>query len=93
LYSGRCGFYFSVVEEGEVGAGDEVKLLARDEITLSVAEVNLLYTGKSPDRALLERSLDVTALPLSWRYRFRARLDEIEGRETDLEKHDDAKSV
>jgi MOSC domain-containing protein YiiM len=93
LYSGRCGFYFSVVEEGEVGAGDEVKLLARDEITLSVAEVNLLYTGKSPDRALLERSLDVTALPLSWRYRFRARLDEIEGRETDLEQHDDAKSV
>jgi MOSC domain-containing protein YiiM len=90
LHSGRCGFYFSVVEEGEVGAGDEVELLGREENTLSVAEVNSLYTGKAPDRELLQRSLEVMALPLSWRYRFRARLDEIEGRETEPKRHNDA---
>ncbi len=36
--SARCGFYLAVREEGEVGAGDEWKLLARDEDAMSVLE-------------------------------------------------------
>jgi MOSC domain-containing protein YiiM len=76
--SGRCGFYFSVVEEGEVGAGDEIKLLGREKSTLTVAEVNRLYTGRSPDREMLERSLRVETLPESWRDHFRARLANID---------------
>jgi MOSC domain-containing protein YiiM len=76
--SGRCGFYFSVIEEGEVGPGDEFELLGRDEPTLRVAEVNRLYTGKSPDPESLQRSLHVKTLPKSWRERFRARLTEID---------------
>jgi MOSC domain-containing protein YiiM len=78
LHSGRCGFYFSVVEEGEVGAGDEFKFLGTEEPTLTIAEVNCLYTAKSPDRETLQRSLDVKLLPESWRYRFNARLAEID---------------
>jgi MOSC domain-containing protein YiiM len=94
LHTGRCGFYFSVVEEGEVGAGDEFEFLGFKEPTLTVAEVNRLYTGKSPDREILQRSLQVTALPLSWRYRFQARLDDIDGRNTDgQEQANDANSV
>ncbi len=72
--SGRSGFYFSVVEEGEVGAGDEFVLLGREEITLSVAQLNTLYTAKSPDREILQRSLEIKNLPESWRDRFRSRL-------------------
>lgn len=77
--SGRCGFYFSVIEEGEVGAGDQFELLGREDPTLTIAEVNRLYTAKSPDRESLQRSLDVKTLPESWRDRFRARLAEIDG--------------
>jgi MOSC domain-containing protein YiiM len=80
LRSGRCGFYFSVVEEGEVGAGDAFQLLGREEPTLSVAEVNQIYSAKSPDREILQRSLFVKTLPESWRERFRARLAEIDDR-------------
>jgi MOSC domain-containing protein YiiM len=83
LLSGRCGFYFSVVEEGEVGAGDEFELLAREEPTLTIAEVNRLYTARSPGRESLQRSLHVKMLPASWRDRFRARLAEIDGRKLD----------
>jgi MOSC domain-containing protein YiiM len=79
LRSGRCGFYFSVAEEGQVGAGDEFEFLERDEPTLTIAEVNRLYTAKSPDRDTLRRSLHVKLLPESWRDRFRARLAEVEG--------------
>jgi MOSC domain-containing protein YiiM len=78
VLSGRCGFYFAVVQEGEVGAGDKLDLLGREDPTLTIAEVNRLYTAKSPDRESLQRSLDVKSLPESWRDRFRARLAEID---------------
>ncbi|MGO9347866.1 MAG: MOSC domain-containing protein [Terriglobales bacterium] len=77
--SGRCGFYFSVIEEGEVDAGDEFELIGREDPTLTIADVNRLYTAKSPDRETLRRSLDVKMLPESWRDRFRARLTELDG--------------
>jgi MOSC domain-containing protein YiiM len=80
--SARCGFYFSVVEEGEVGTGDEFELLGREEPTLSIAQANQLYAAKSPDRETLQRSLQVKLLPESWRMRFRARLAEIDGSRT-----------
>jgi MOSC domain-containing protein YiiM len=79
LRSNRCGFYFAVVQEGEVGAGDEFELLGREDPTLTIAEVNSLYTSKSPNPESLQRSLDVKTLPESWRDRFRARLAEIDG--------------
>ncbi len=81
--SGRSGFYSSVIEEGEVGAGDEFELLGREEPTLTIAEINELYTAKSPDRDTLHRSLDVKLLPESWRMRFRARLADMDGRKHD----------
>ena len=81
--SGRSGFYFSVIEEGEVGAGDEFELLGREEPTLTIAEINELYTAKSPDHETLQRSLDVKLLPESWRMRFRARLADIDDRKHD----------
>ena len=56
LRSGRSGFYFSVVKEGEVGAGDDFELLEREDPTLTVAEVNGIYSDKSPDRETLQRS-------------------------------------
>ena len=83
VLSGRSGFYFSVVEEGEVGAGDEIEFLGREEPTLTVAEVNGLYSAKSPDRDTLQRSLHIKALPEGWRDRFRARLADIDGRNHD----------
>jgi MOSC domain-containing protein YiiM len=78
LRSGRSGFYFSVIEEGEVGAGDEFELLEQEDPTLTIGEVNTIYSAKSPDRETLERSLHVKTLPQSWQYRFRARLEEID---------------
>jgi MOSC domain-containing protein YiiM len=78
LNSGRCGFYFSVEKEGVVKAGDAIELLSRVTPTLTVAEVNSLYTLKSPDREILQRSLDVHLLPDSWRMRFRARLADLD---------------
>ena len=78
VQNGRSGFYFSVLEKGEVAAGAEITLIGRETQTLSVADVNRLYTSASPDAETLKRSLEIQSLPQSWRDRFRARLGEIE---------------
>jgi len=46
LVSGRTGFYFAVKREGEVGAGDEIKLIARDPNAVPVSEITRLYVAK-----------------------------------------------
>jgi MOSC domain-containing protein YiiM len=39
--SGRCGFYLAVIQEGEVGAGDTVERIGRNDRELSVGEAYL----------------------------------------------------
>jgi len=58
----RSGFYFSVLEEGEVKAGDAIESVRRDEQGISVADVYGLYFDKTIDWGLLERALQVGAL-------------------------------
>lgn len=76
LKSGLSGFYFSVVEEGEVAPGDEITLLMRADHGVTIADVNLLYISRSPDAELLRRAAEVEALPASWRERFAAKLNQ-----------------
>jgi MOSC domain-containing protein YiiM/ferredoxin-NADP reductase len=72
--SGRPGFYFRVLEEGEVGAGDEIVPVARGPERMTVAEVNaLLYSSHHP-REQLERVLRIPALSPGWRWSFEALL-------------------
>jgi ferredoxin-NADP reductase/MOSC domain-containing protein YiiM/ferredoxin len=72
--SGRPGFYFRVLEEGEVSAGDEIAKVGEVNERMSVAEINaLLYSGDhSQDR--LERALRIEALSPGWRGSFDALL-------------------
>lgn len=68
--SGRPGFYFRVLEEGEVGAGDPIHLIARGSEQMTVTQVNaLLYSPYHP-RVHLERALRIPALSPGWRWSF-----------------------
>jgi ferredoxin-NADP reductase/MOSC domain-containing protein YiiM/ferredoxin len=72
--SGRPGFYFRVLGEGEVRAGDEIVKVGEAAERMTVAEVNaLLY---SPDHApeRLRRALRIEALSPGWRASFEALL-------------------
>ena len=81
IHSGYSGFYFSVVEEGEVGSGDEFYFLASEVPSLTIAEFNHLYTSHTADLDLLERAVEVKSLPESWRERFRARMEVVRGKQ------------
>jgi MOSC domain-containing protein YiiM len=77
LASGRGGFYFAVTREGEVGAGDEIKRVARDPNAVPVSEITRLYIAKrfnGEDIASLRRALQVDALPEIWKGYFSERL-------------------
>lgn len=74
LRSGRSGFYLAVEREGEVGPGDAIERLARDDRRLTVADVVALYAGAAANQALLERASDHPSLPTAWREYFRQRL-------------------
>jgi ferredoxin-NADP reductase/MOSC domain-containing protein YiiM len=71
---GRPGFYFRVLDEGEVEAGDEITQVASGPERMSVFEVNsLLYMPGHP-RNQLERALRIPALSVGWRHSFEALL-------------------
>src|SRR5256885_2974002 len=76
LASGRTGFYLAVTHEGEVGAGDEIKVIARDSNAVPVSEVARLYIAKRDDHDdvdSVDRALRGAAVPERWEGEFRER--------------------
>jgi MOSC domain-containing protein YiiM len=67
LASGRSGFYFSVVEPGEVRSGSEIEILSRDANGVTVANIQQLYLGENREQELLQRAINVSALPENWK--------------------------
>jgi MOSC domain-containing protein YiiM len=79
LASERTGFYFRVLEEGEVGADDGVRLIERNNDGLRVSDVTSLYTHEKANLGLLRRAIKVEALPESWKSYFQHRLAKLAG--------------
>ena len=53
----RPGFYFRVIQEGEIGAGDRIEKLSDGPERMTVAEIDaLLYSARAPARSLAPRS-------------------------------------
>ena len=74
LDSRRTGFYMAVLQEGEVGAGDSLELVARDERSVTVADIVELYVADAPHQELLRVVSGLAALPKGWRDYFSRRL-------------------
>lgn len=71
----RPGFYFRVIEEGDVGAGDEITKAASGPEGMTISQINgLLYLPGHP-RAKLEQALRMPALSIGWQGSFRALLE------------------
>jgi MOSC domain-containing protein YiiM len=67
LNSLRSGFYFAVITEGKVEAGDPVESLSRDRQNVTVADITRLYSIDKNNLELKRRAIEVEALPESWR--------------------------
>ena len=75
----RPGFYFRVLETGDVAAGDEIVKVGDGPERMSVAEADALLYLTGHSRAQLERALRIPALPAGWRGSFQALLQQGPG--------------
>lgn len=72
--SGRPGFYLRVLQEGDVGPGDEIVQVGEAKERMTVAEINALLYSPDHARDRLERALRIEALSPGWRSSFEALL-------------------
>ena len=75
----RPGFYFRVIKEGHVRAGDDIVLTRRGRHRLSVADVDALMYLPNRNIDQLRRIVDLPALSRGWARTFEDLLAEHEG--------------
>jgi len=78
----RPGLYFRVLQEGEVGAGDDIIKIADGPERITVAEVDALLYLPGHSREQLERALRIPALSKGWQSSFQAMLQQDLNSET-----------
>jgi len=72
----RPGFYFRVLQEGEVAAGDDIIKIADGPERMTVAEVDALLYLPGQTTEQLQRALRVPALSKGWQGSFQAMLEQ-----------------
>jgi len=75
----RPGFYFRVLQEGEVGAGDDIVKVAGGPEQMTVGETDALLYLPGHSREQLERALRIPALSKGWQASFQAMLRQESG--------------
>jgi ferredoxin-NADP reductase/MOSC domain-containing protein YiiM len=78
---GRPGFYFRVLEEGEVEAGDEIVQVATGPERMTVFEISALLYMPGHPRSKLVRALHIPALSAGWCASFQALLEQAQSGE------------
>src|SRR4029079_7349688 len=78
LMSERTGVYFSVLKEGEVGAGDQIELLEKNDSGVRVVDVTRLYGSDKENVELLRQAIATEAFPESWRGYFQKRIANLD---------------
>ncbi len=68
--SGRTGFYFKVLEEGMVKAGDSLQLIEQNPRRVSIAFANQIFHHDRKNLEGIEKVLSVSALSESWKKSF-----------------------
>ena len=77
---GRPGTYLRILIEGEVGAGDEVRVVERPDHDLTIGDVFRIYTRDQDDA---ERLLSVPQISSSWQGWAERLLEKRKGRHPD----------
>lgn len=77
LKSRRPGVYFKVLREGEVGAGDEIKLIGKDKNNVTIKDIVRLYIEDKTDIETMQRAVRIGSLPVGWKHHFQEQIRQI----------------
>ena len=75
LRTGFSGWYLAISAEGEIGAGDAVEVVSRNERRVRIADLARLLTKEPVEWETLERARDLEVLTPYWRAKVARRLD------------------
>jgi MOSC domain-containing protein YiiM len=79
MASGRPGIYFKVLEEGEVEAGNKIRIIRKDKNNVTVKDIVCLYINRDHiDIETMRRATKIRALPEGWRYEFKQKIEQLE---------------
>src|ERR671918_2606855 len=79
MASGRSGIYFKVLQEGQVEAGDKIKIIRKDENNVTVKDIVSLYVrDNDEDIETMRRATKIEALPEGWKYEFEQKIEQLE---------------
>jgi MOSC domain-containing protein YiiM len=78
LRSKRTGLYLRVLREGDVGEGDAISFIEKQETGITITGIVSLYSTDAHNLELLRRAIQVPALPQSWKDYFRKRLPDLD---------------
>ena len=74
LASGRSGFYVSVVREGDVARGDDIRVVERAANSMNVSDIFDLHFDDEGKEEQVRRAAAIAALSPSWQEHFRKRV-------------------
>ena len=75
LASRLTGFYFAVVREGLVKAGDLIRRVSQNTQGVTVADITRIYAFEKDDVETMRRAVELEALSASWKSYFRHALN------------------
>ena len=78
MAAGRPGFYLRVLHEGEVGTGDTMERISRDDGQVTIIDVFRLIGEERDDITTLRRAVQVKALPQVLRGHFQDKLERLD---------------
>jgi MOSC domain-containing protein YiiM len=77
MASGRSGIYFKVLQEGQIEAGDKIKIIRKDENNVTVKDIVRLYVGENDeDIETMRRATKIEALPEGWKNEFKQKIEQ-----------------
>ena len=74
LQSRRSGFYLAVTKTGELGSGDTIEIISRDESRVTVTDIVRVWIEDKTDVDTMTRALNIEAFPETWKEPFRHRI-------------------
>ena len=74
LNSSYCGFYFRVLQKGNVQKNDPIILIEKAKNSMTVAETYSLYTSNRTNKPLINKALELTFLAEKCKAHFKRKL-------------------
>ena len=81
INSQRPGIYYKVLEEGDLGAGDNITLLYKDKNNVTINDIVSLYLNDHNDKeniSKMKKATKLKSLPESWKIYFGQKISRLQ---------------